>query len=463
MGFLEKVYENSPIFFQNIMVSASGYQRNKSRYGKAYYEYRNFLRDFDTWSFDKKLEYQNKILIDFIHYATDKSLFYKHLYAGIDLSAIKTTQDLKCLPIVDKEMLRNNIEDVLTIPKKGALINKTGGTTGKSLTVYNTVVDTMKRNAMLDHFKSRMGFEHRKMKRATFNSQYIVPPKQAKKIFWRYNSACKQMIYSPYRLTEENLIYYVNSLNKFKPQAIDGFLMPIYDIAGFIDRNSLKLDFTPMAIFPTSETLTLPIKKLIERAFNCKVYNQYASAEGAPFITECKNQFLHIEMASGVFEPFEEGSNEILVTSFTTHGTPLIRYRIGDEIEFTNKNTCNCGNVSIIVNEIQGRESDFLYTSSGAKIRSVTIANMTKNIPNAVRRIQVQQDKIGEIIVLLEVDSAKYKKEYDDVLRNDFMHRFGAETSVVFKHIDEIPREPNGKYRLVKNNIYCGVSFEDVF
>ena len=52
------------------------------------------------------------------------------------------------LPIVTKEMLRKNIEDVITIPKKGAVASHTGGTTGKSLIVYNRVEDIQKRMAV---------------------------------------------------------------------------------------------------------------------------------------------------------------------------------------------------------------------------------------------------------------------------------------------------------------------------
>jgi phenylacetate-CoA ligase len=52
------------------------------------------------------------------------------------------------LPIVTKEMLRKNIEDVITIPKKGAVADHTGGTTGKSLIVYNRVEDIQKRMAV---------------------------------------------------------------------------------------------------------------------------------------------------------------------------------------------------------------------------------------------------------------------------------------------------------------------------
>ena len=58
----------------------------------------------------------------------------------------------------------------------------------------------MKRMAMFDHFKARVGFEHRAMKRATFNGKHIVPPAQTKKVFWRYNATCKQMIFSSFRI-----------------------------------------------------------------------------------------------------------------------------------------------------------------------------------------------------------------------------------------------------------------------
>ena len=454
MGLLEKIYDNTPIFFQNIMVSVSGYQRNRNRYGQVYLEHLKFLADFDTWPLEKKLEYQRQELIKFICYAYENSKFYRRLYKGIDIASIKSVEDLKVLPIVDKEMLRENIADVVTIPRQGAVEGHTGGTTGKSLVVLMTPEDMMKRMAMLDHFKARVGFEHLKMKRATFNGKHIVPPKQKKKVFWRYNAACKQMIYSSFHITEENMKYYVESLNKFKPHAIDGFFMSMCDIAGYIERHNIKLEFQPIAIFPTSETLTQSGRELLERVFKCKVYDQYASSEGAPFVTECPNQTLHIELASGVFEHFEDGSDEVLVTSFTTHGTPLIRYRIGDSMKFANENaSCACGLQSPVVLEIQGRRLDFLYTVNGAKISTVNVANSFKNIPNALIRAQAIQEKLDEIIIKLEVDKKLYKPEYDELLRDEFIHKFGTGTKIIIEHVDEIPREKSGKFRMIKNNI----------
>lgn len=454
MGFLEDLYDESPIFFQNIMTSISGYQRNMTRYGKAYYEHLKFLSDFDTWSIARKLEYQEKELLKFIRYAVENCKFYKTLYKNVDINSIQSINDLKRLPIVDKEMLRENIDDIISIPRRGAVEGHTGGTTGKSLVVLFTPEDMMKRMAMLDHFKARVGFIHRKMRRATFNGKHIVPPNQKKKVFWRYNAACKQMIYSSFHITEENMQYYVDNLNKFKPQAIDGFFMSMCDIAGYIERHDIKLEFRPVAIFPTSETLTKTGRDLLERVFKCKVYDQYASSEGAPFVTECKNQLLHMELATGVFEHFEEENSEVLVTSFTTSGTPLIRYRIGDAMIFQgNSETCECNMESPIVKEIQGRRLDFLYTANGAKINAGNVSNLFKNMPNALIRAQAIQEKLDEIKILLEVDKRLYRTEYDQLLINEFIHKFGNGIKIIIKHVDEIPREKSGKFIMIKNNV----------
>jgi phenylacetate-CoA ligase len=215
MSLLEKIYDNSPIFFQNIMASVSGYQRNSTRYGQVYYDHLKFLADFDTWPLEKKLEYQRQEFIKFISYAYENSKFYRRLYKDINIASIKSVEDLKALPIVNKEMLRENIADVVTIPRKGAVEGHTGGTTGKSLVVLNTREDSMKRMAMLDHFKARVGFIHRKMRRATFNGKHIVPPGQKKKVFWRYNAACKQMIYSSFNNLSYSGLYSFLSTSSF--------------------------------------------------------------------------------------------------------------------------------------------------------------------------------------------------------------------------------------------------------
>lgn len=450
MSMSQFIYDHSPIFIQNILVSLKGYSNIGKRYGKEYYRYRAFLEEFDKWSLSHKKDYQQKELINFIQFVYKHSPFYRKLYGKIDISTIQTVEDLKKLPIVDKEMLRNNIDQVETNTGESFVYGNTGGTTGKSLTVKMTCRDLMQRMAMLDHFKSRLGFKHLQMKRATFNGKHIIPPNQQKKCFWRYNRVCKQMIFSSFHLTEDNIKYYVEEFNRFKPDAIDGFFTSMCDIANYIERHKVPLTFSPIAIFPTSETLTAEGRALLERVFHCKVYNQYASSEGAPFVTEWLDRKMRMELTSGVFEHLN-ATNEILVTSFTTHGTPLVRYRIGDAMEWNEEEALDC--ISPVVNSIQGRRLDFLYTAEGAKINGGNVSNLLKYIPNAIIRAQFVQNIKSEVMAYLEIDKTLYKDEYDKLLLKEFRHKFGQNTKLIIKHVECIEREKSGKFRIIKNNV----------
>lgn len=449
----ESIYNISPIFFQNVMVSIAGYEKGLTRYGKPYSQYRRFLSDFDKWPYDEKVQYQNNELKKFIAFTYKNSPYYRSLYAGINLDTVKTIDDLKVLPIIDKEMLREHIDAVYTIPKQAGIDCNTGGTTGKSLVVRSTKEDFMDRMAILDNFKARVGFNNRKMKRATFNGKPIVPRNQIKKVYWRYNAACKQMIYSTFDINEKSMPEYISSLNSFKPDSIDGFFSSIAEIAGYIVRNDINLSFRPVGIFTTSETVTSPGRSLIENAFGCKLYNQYSSSEGAPFITECMYGNMHLEMASGIVETMNE-DNEILVTCFLTHGTPLIRYRIGDCMCINSpERACDCGMTSTMVSNIDGRSIDYLYTADGSKINSVNIANMFKYIENSIVKVQVVQSDRDEVVINIVKDERRYTTNDEMRIRQEFAERFGDKMKLVINYVDDIARTKGGKHQLILNRV----------
>lgn len=453
MGYKEKIYDYSPIFFQNVMTSTLGLIQKRSRYGRKYYDYMNFLVEFEKLSFEKKREYQFNEFKSLILYASENSRFYKKLYEGINLNEINSFDDIDVLPFVDKEILRQNMDDVVTIGLNGAVLGFTGGTTGKPLTVRFTQDDFAIRMASLDFFKKKAGFINNEMRRATFNCRNIVPAKQKSKVFWRYNKPCKQMIYSTFNLSQENMKYYIESLNKFKPQSMDGFFMAMCDIARYIELNNVQINFTPIALFPTCETITDSGRELLERVFKCKVYNQYASSEGAPFITECSCGRLHMNMDSGYIENVSADNSEVAVTSFTTHGTPIIRYKIGDCMSFSKETKCKCGDNTILVNEIEGRKTAYVYASSGAKITESNISSMLKHVPQSIIQAQVIQNKIGEVDLKLVVDDNLYKKEYEKLIIDEFYIRFGLDSKLNIHYVETIERAPSGKRRLVINNV----------
>lgn len=353
---LMKIYNSSPIIVQNLMTTVQGWLYKRERcgeeYGRALEEYLSFQTD----DISVVEDYQWKRAEELIKYAYDNSPFYKKFYEGIDLDLVCSSRDITMLPILEKEIVRQNVAEMYTVKEADGIGSNTSGTTGKSIHFIYRRDDMQRRMAYLDAFKMAHGYTPMKMKRASFGSSKIVPPTQKKKIFWRDNLAIKQRIYSGYHCKGENVKYYVENLNKFKPESLDGYPSALFELANYINTNGIKLSFTPIAIFPTAETLLPHYKKAIEEAFGCPVRDQYASSEGAPFITECSSGKLHYCMNTGLIEFFDDG--RMLVTGFETHGTPLIRYDIGDRAYLADKTECSCGNCMPVVERIEGRTMD---------------------------------------------------------------------------------------------------------
>jgi phenylacetate-CoA ligase len=442
-----------PVFAQNIAISLYGYNLYRQRYGQEYKEYKKQLLQNQNKSLSVLEREQNEELCGFIKYAQKHSSFYRDLYAGIDLNQITSVEDLGILPVVDKEMLRTNIESVYTVSQKDSIASFTGGTTGKAIQVRFTKKDFQKRMAYLDVFKIRLGVDPFKSKKATFSGREILERSDSNKIFWRNNWAYKQRLYSTFDLTSKNIPLYIKDLNRFKPEIINGFVSAIYEIASFAEANNMRFNFTPEAIFTTSETLLPHHRSLIERVFGCHVYNQYASAEGASFITECAHGQLHYCIDTGVIETMSTpAGNEMLITSFTTHGTPLIRYKIGDLVEFKD-GSCTCGSNHPLVNKIEGRMVDSLESEKYGKISLSHLSDVIKGLPNCVKNVQFQQIAKNKIIVLLAVDEKQYNVSTEQKIQNALHYRFGSETEFVFKRVDSIPREKSGKRALIKNHI----------
>lgn len=446
----KRLYDHAPITFQNIAISMAGHRRNRSRYGAEYWRERERLVIFDRLSLEDKIRRQEQLLSRFVRHAKLNSEFHADRLAHLHTEKI-TIDELANLPIMTKEDVRRQADKVYTAPRRRSVEGHTGGTTGKSLIVRFTEADSMHRMASIDHFKAKHGFEHRSMKRATFNGQHIVAPGRSSGDLWRFNRPTNQMIMSSFHLSEDNIPRYIKMLNAYKPASIDGFFSSILDVASYLNRKQIALEFTPIAIFPTSETVTPQGRATIEQAFGAPVRNQYSSSEGAPFVTECTAGTMHMDMSTGVIE--HQPDDSILITSFHTFGTPLLRYAIGDVMSPSALTQCTCGVASHTVGNIGGRTDEFLVRADGARVTAGNVANIFKNLPNALVGAQLRQHRVGEVEIRVQWDVQLYDRKFEDTIRQEFYQKFDSETSLIITTVDDLERADSGKQRFIINSI----------
>jgi phenylacetate-CoA ligase len=310
---------------------------------------------------------------------------------------------------------------------------------------------------MLDVFRGEFGYKTG-VKTAWFSGKHLLTAKDVKKNrFWKTDNYYNVRYYSTFHVKEEYLKHYLDNLIQYKPEFLVGFPSTIADIARYgLKHNVVFPENIIKGVFPTAETITEEIRTLIETFFKTNLYNQYASSEGAPFIFECKNKKLHLELQSGVFEvlddnnqPTDEG--RLILTSFTTEGTPLIRYDIGDRLKMSNA-ICSCGNNNPMVEKILGRIDDYIFSPENGKINLGNVSNTLKDTYGIVR-FQAIQDTLDSIVVKLVTDKKIYTQDVEKKFLQNWKDRVGNNMEIILDYVDDIPVEKSGKFRFVKNNI----------
>ena len=437
----------APVWMQNIGISLFNSWQYKIRHSGEYKNKFIYFRDsYNALSADDLEKIQKNKLDDFLRYASEKSEWYKGF----------KSKNLADFPILEKEDILKNLEKIKTTQEKDGLVSLTGGTTGASMKVIYTKSDMQERFAILDAFRAQHGYSLGK-KTAWFSGKNLTRSKDIEKgVVYRDDYINKIRFFSTFDINERNFEFYWNALRDLKPEFIVGFPSSVYELCLFAkNKNYVWMDSPIKVFFPTAETVLDEYRKVIHEILGCKIIDQYASSEGAPFILECNKGKMHLNSLSGIFElidPNNSDSGELLVTSFTTHGTPLIRYRVGDCISLAPQSAvCDCGSQERIVVSIDGRTSDFIFSEEKGKVNLGNISNCTKDAKGIICFQIIQNTKQSLEIYLVTGNDfdEKQMKHFDKAM----IDRVGTHMSIKYHIVDNIPKEKSGKFRIVKNNI----------
>lgn len=447
MNLLSNFFLKSPYFLQNIAITLINTNLYRVRHSGKYSFYRSYYKEIELLS-KKELDKEiSKRLEIFLNYVTKESIWYEK-YKGICLNKY---------PILEKIDILENLSSIKTIEESEGIISLTGGTTGASMKVLYSFENMQERFAILDHFRAQYGYELGK-KTAWFSGKNLVTESKLKKgVCSHYDFLNKIRFYSTFHINEKNFNLYWNSLNKFCPEFIVGFPSSVYEICEIADRYGLRLEQAVKVFFPTAETVLPQHREVIGRVLGCRIIDQYASSEGAPFILECKEGGLHIHPLTGIFEVIDEYmqpaiEGEVLVTSFTTMGTPLIRYRVGDRIRLSSpEKTCKCGSLFPLVDKIEGRTTDFVYSPEKGRINLGNLSNSTKDVRGIIC-FQIIQDIENKFTIKI-VTNDQYNKIEEKKFISAIRERVGNTLEITMEYVKDIPREKSGKFRIVKNSL----------
>jgi len=208
------------------------------------------------------------------------------------------------------------------------------------------------------------------------------------------------------------------------------------------------------AVFTSSESLLAFQRETIEKAFGAPVVDRYGMSEFGASMTQCPVGRLHVDMEFGIVEvevteeTDETETGPLLVTGLGQVATPLFRYRIGD-VGTRLRRPCACGRGGDAFVEIDSRVEDYVLTPDGRLIGRLDHAFKDQF---DVAEAQILQEDARAIEVLV-VPRAGYASGSERHLLRELRTRLGNEIAIRTRRVERIPREPNGKFRLVKSRV----------
>lgn len=448
-----RLFKVLPIQLQNTVISLINSNSYRVRHRGKYKEYINYYKKWDKASQKALKEEELRRLNVSLQHAKSNSIWYND---KISEKAV-TSGDLSSIPILEKIEIINNLDQIKTLNEKNGLVSLTGGTTGASMKVVYTKEDMQERFAILDSFREKHGYKIGK-RTAWFSGKNLISEKDIKNgVCSHYDFINKIRFYSAFHISKQNFDTYWDSLNKFKPEFIVGFPSSVYEICRIADSKGLRLNTKVKVFFPTAETVLPQHREVIGRVLGCKLVDQYASSEGAPFILECAEGNLHIHSLTGIFEVVDENmqpalEGEILVTSFITKGTPIIRYRIGDCIKLSPQSkNCKCGSPFPLVDSIKGRSNAFILSPDKGKVNLNHFTVFTRELKGLLGFQIIQESK--ELLIVKLVTSNEFSKTSEIQILSSLRSLIGTKLLIDIQYVDSLAREKSGKFQIVKNNL----------
>jgi phenylacetate-CoA ligase len=248
----------------------------------------------------------------------------------------------------------------------------------------------------------------------------------------------------------------LTKIDKVKPSHIEGFPSSLALLARSMLEKGLEPRSKLSAVVCVSEKLLNSQREYIESAFRCPVIDRYGLCElGGIFSQQCRRDSgLHantelclcevVDESGKPCQPGHEG--RIVVTDLHNFVMPFIRYYTGDV--GTLGAICSCGRGFPALDEIRGRELEFVKGRTGEKISLAPyIQGMYKYAPY-VRQFQFEQRMNGKLVIIV-VPAPKFSKTVESTIVAD-LGRITEDVTVDCDQSAEIDLEVSGKRLFLK-------------
>ena len=374
----------------------------------------------ETMSREEKKKLQSERLVAQVKKLYETVPFYKKRMdeKGVTPADIQSIEDISKLPFMTKDDLREVYPHGLLAVKQEDIVevHMSSGTTGKPVVMEYTRKD-------IDDWAEAVA---RALAMNGVSSTSTIQVSYGYGLFtggFGIHHGGQKIGASVIPMSGGNTKKQLQVLQDFQPEYLactPSYAMYLAEAAieeGIVDKLNLKYGI--FGAEPWSEAM----RKEIESKLNIKALDIYGLTEisGPGVAMECEYQnMLHvaddlfypeiINPETGEVLPFGE-KGELVFTTLTKEGTPVLRYRTKD-ITFLSEEKCKCGRTTIRMHRLMGRTDDMLIIR-GVNVFPSQIEEVLLKIEGVEPHYQLVVERKGNL------DTLEVQVEMSDKLFSD--------------------------------------------
>ena len=429
-----------------------------------------YNREFETLKKEDLEQLQVERLQATLNRVYRNVAFYKHSFdeKKINIENLKSIKDLKNLPFTTREDLKRSYPyDMFAVPLRDIVrIHAASGTTKRPVVVGYTKNDIINWTTVTSRILAAAEITDHDFVQIAFNYNLST-------LGFGFHYGAERIGATVIPSSNEGIRKQIIVMKDYKTSAListPGFALHLASMLEEMNIHPEELSLKT-GVFG-SEPLSCNIRAKIEESLHINSFDNYGLSEiigpGVAFECQEKNG-LHVNEDHFIVEvidpeslqplnPGEKG--ELVFTTLTKQGFPLIRYRTGD-ISSISEAKCSCGRTFVRIEQVSGRTDDMIVFE-GINVFPSQIEEILLDIEGIEPHFQIiLSRKDGADLMEIKVEISEKLPDFDmmdkleyfkDAIRKRLDAGLGIKTKITLVEPKTISRISEDKRKKVIDN-----------
>ncbi|MCW3104169.1 MAG: phenylacetate--CoA ligase [Bacteroidetes bacterium] len=404
----------------------------------------------ETKSLQEQKKFQEQQLPALLAYLEEHSIYYADLFKkhSIDITKIKTLEDLQQLPVTSKDELQARNNDFICVPQNKIIdYITTSGTLGDPVLFPMTDkdLDRLAYNECISFECADSTKEDVFQLMTTLDKRFMAG--------LAYFLGIRKLGAGVVRVGGGIPELQWDTINRISPTAfvtVPSFLLKLIEYAeanGIDYRNTsiTKAICIGESLRNQDFSLTTLGQKIRDK-WDIKLYSTYASTEMSAAFTECAAgmgghhhpELVIVEFLDENNQPVKEGEpGEVTITTLGVEGMPLLRFKTGDLCSHYTE-PCSCGRQTIRLGPIVGRTKQMIKYK-GTTLYPPALYDILNNIEGVKNYVvEVYTNEIGTDEILIRIGCESVPENFEKDIKDHFRAKLRVAPQVRFEDPDVI-------------------------